>query len=251
MKKYDRQTALDSLLLEPARNWKAGRFSVAGPLYPETIAWPDNVERTTHLSPREFVDPAIHRPAQPENRYRAALSYLGTWSADREAGVRAPLIEPARRLPDSRFVNRRAQYSRDFPWLPNIFFVNHLPPSEHPAFYCSSRVTLNVTRAPMAELGNCPSGRLFEAAACGAPVLSDYWEGLESFYTEGSEILVARSTEEAVGMITGSGEDLARIGRSAREKTLSCHTSDIRAAELERILEHARDHSLSEAACGA
>lgn len=200
------------------------------------------------------VDPAIHKPAPPQDQFRSALSYMGTWSADRDEVLLRLLIEPARRLPDRKFVIGGSQYSADFPWLPNIFFVSHLPPAQHAAFYCSSNVTLNATRGPMADMGYCPSGRLFEAAACGVPVLSDNWEGLESFYTPGSEILVAHSTGDAIAAITAPTAELARIGRAARERTLSCHTADVRAGELEKLLENAaRDRNVSkaEAICGA
>jgi spore maturation protein CgeB len=182
------------------------------------------------------VDPEIHRPAPPVERYRSELSYMGTWSADRDEALRMLFIEPARRLPESRFLLGGSQYGSDFPWLPNIFFVSHLPPHEHAAFYCSSKLTLNVTRGPMADLGYCPSGRLFEAAACGAPILSDNWQGLGTFYEEGAEILIAHSTDEAMEALGRDPEELMRIGHAARERTMECHTADARAAELERIL---------------
>jgi spore maturation protein CgeB len=117
--------------------------------------------------------------------------------------------------------------------------VSHVPPASHPAFYCSTKLTLNVTRRAMAEMGYCPSGRLFEAAACGAPVLSDYWEGLEQFFAPGREILVARSSDEALDALARSPEDLARMARAARERTLDEHTADARARELESIFDTA------------
>src|SRR5581483_895864 len=167
------------------------------------------------------VDPCVHRPAAPRECFRASLSYLGTFATDRQQALETLFIEPARRLPDHRFVMGGAMYPHEFPWTSNIHFVRHLSPEEHAAFYCSSRLTLNVTRAAMAEMGYCPSGRLFEAAACGTPILSDAWEGLDQFFTPGSEILVARNTEDAM---------------AARELTLAEHTADVRARELETIL---------------
>jgi spore maturation protein CgeB len=148
-------------------------------------------------------------------------------------------VETARRLPARRFLLGGAQYPVGFPWADNIYFVRHLPPSEHPAFYSSSRLTLNVTRAAMAEMGCCPSGRLFEAAACGAPVLSDPWPGLEEFFTPGSEILVARTTDESVQAVGMDDPELLRIGRAARERALSDHTAARRAGELVALLEAA------------
>jgi spore maturation protein CgeB len=178
------------------------------------------------------VDPDVHFPVRPVDRYRADLSYLGTYAEDRQRALAQLLLEPARRLPQRRFVIAGAQYPERFPWSENIFFVRHLPPSEHPAFYSSSRLTLNVTRAPMAEMGYCPSGRLFEAAACGTPVLSDAWEGLGHFLEPGKEILLARSTHEALAILESSDDELSRVARAARERVLTDHTARSRAAEL-------------------
>lgn len=185
------------------------------------------------------VDPEVHKPAPPDERYRAALGYLGTYAADREEALRALFVEPARRSPQRKFILAGSMYDSSFPWQPNIFFVSHLPPADHPAFYCSTQLTLNVTRRSMAETGYCPSGRLFEAAACGAPVLSDYWEGMEQFFQPGSEILLAKHTEDAMAALDRSPEDLAQIARAARERSLAEHSAAVRAAQLENILDRA------------
>jgi spore maturation protein CgeB len=185
------------------------------------------------------VDPDTHRPAPPLPAYRADLSYLGTYAEDRQAALDALLIEPARLRPRGRFVIGGAQYPKAFRWQPNIFFVRHLPPAEHPAFFSSARLTLNVTRRAMAALGWCPSGRLFEAAACGAPVLSDAWEGLDAFFTPGEEILLARDTADALAALDLGDAEIGRIARRARERTLAEHTADRRALELEAAIARA------------
>ncbi len=187
------------------------------------------------------VDPKIHRPVQRDPRYRADLGYLGTFARDRSEALNALFLEPARRLPDRKFVLGGAMYDEQFPWLPNVFFVNHLPPADHPAFYCSTGLTLNVTRQAMAQTGYCPSGRLFEATACGAAVLSDAWEGIDEFFEPGREILLARNTDEAMAALDRSPDELIHIAARARERTLAQHTADVRAAELEQILNKACD----------
>ena len=183
------------------------------------------------------VDPAVHRRVEPQPHYSADLSYLGTYAEDRQAALAELLIEPARHRPGQRFLIGGAQYPVEFPWLGNIFFVRHLPPSEHPAFYSSSRLTLNITRAAMARMGWCPSGRLFEAAACGVPVVSDSWPGLDEFFTPGSEILVADSREQVIAALDLPREELARIARGAQERSAEEHTADRRVRELERLLD--------------
>ncbi len=185
------------------------------------------------------VDPAVHRPALAAPQYRAALSYLGTYAADRQAVLERLFVAPARARPEQRFVLGGAMYPKDFPWTANVYFVRHLPPGEHAAFYASSRLTLNVTRAAMAAMGWCPSGRLFEAAACGVPVLSDSWEGLDAFFEPGREILVAGSTAQALAALDLSDAELAAIARAARERTLAEHTAARRAREMVTAFERA------------
>jgi spore maturation protein CgeB len=178
------------------------------------------------------VDVSTHRPTAPLERYRADLSYLGTYSADRQAALDALFLEPARMLPNKRFVLGGALYPQEFPWADNTWFVRHVPPPEHPAFYCSSRLTLNVTRGAMAKVGYCPSGRLFEAAACGTAMLSDAFVGLDTFFEPGREILVAKSTEDVVAALERPQAELKAIAMRARNRVLAEHTAQHRAREL-------------------
>jgi tRNA (mo5U34)-methyltransferase len=126
-----------------------------------------------------------------------------------------------------------------------------MPPPEHPAFFSSSRLTLSVTRRAMADNGWCPSGRLFEAAACGTPVVSDWWDGLDSFFAPGREVLVARNTDDVVAALELSDAQVARIAADARDRTLTEHTSERRAEELERLVEDARRPPQPDAAAPA
>lgn len=184
-----------------------------------------------------WVDPEIHCPAEPVVEFRSSLSYLGTYAADRQPALVELFVQPAHARPNDRFVIGGAQYPQDFPWANNIYFVRHLPPWMHPAFFCSGRATLNVTRRAMADYGFCPSGRLFEAAACGTPILSDCWDGLESFFEPGTEILPVMNRDDVLQALSLSDAELRRIGQAAREHTLAAHTAAARAQELERILE--------------
>jgi spore maturation protein CgeB len=186
-----------------------------------------------------WVDPDVHRPGAPEPHYRGTLSYLGTYAPDRQPVLDRLFLEPARQRPDERFVLAGAMYPPDFPWTRNLYFLQHLLPAQHANFYASSRLTLNVTRGAMAAAGWCPSGRLFEAAACGVPLLSDTWPGLEDFYTPGSEILVAHDTDDALAAIDLPDAELAAIARRARERTLDEHTAARRVRTLMAALDDA------------
>ncbi|MER9461292.1 glycosyltransferase [Mesorhizobium sp. M0387] len=192
------------------------------------------------------VDPDQHRPAEKRAEFAGDLSYLGTYAADRQAGVEKLLVRPAARLPDHRFIIGGAQYPQEFPWSDNIFFVRHLPPADHPAFFSSSRLTLNVTREAMAQKGWCPSGRLFEAAACGAAIVTDAWPGLTEFFEPGREILLAHDTDDVVAALRLPERELDGIRRRARDRVLGEHTSARRAAELDRILNEAFQRSPGE-----
>ena len=186
-----------------------------------------------------WVDAEAYRPVAAVERFRAALSYLGTYAADRQEALAELFLEPARRLPEERFLIGGAQYPEDFPWLPNLFFTQHLEPAQHPAFFCSGRATLNVTRRAMAEYGYCPSGRLFEAAACGVAMLSDVWEGLETFFVPGEEIMTVRTAEDVLAALSLGDGELRRIAEAARARTLEEHTAERRVRELERLCDEA------------
>jgi spore maturation protein CgeB len=187
-----------------------------------------------------FADPREHRPVPGDARYAADLGFLGTWAADRQSGMVELLVEPARREPSRRFLIGGAQYPDSFPWEPNIFFVHHVPPSEHGSFFSSGRLSLNLTRGVMKRWGWCPSGRLFEAAACGAAIVSDHFEGIEAFFEPGREIIVATGASDVTAALELSQRELDRIAAAGRERMLVAHTADHRAAELLAAIEDCR-----------
>lgn len=196
------------------------------------------------------VDPENHRPVPPRDDFRAALSYLGTYAADRQEALTRLFVRPAERLPDEPFLIGGAQYPEDVAWPANVRLIRHVPPPDHPAFFCSSRATLNVTRGVMARYGYCPQGRMFEAAACGTPLLTDDWEGLDSFFTPGQEILRVYSAEDVENALSLSDKELRVLADRARARALAEHTGDCRVRELERICESVKAAALP-LACGA
>src|SRR5205085_1124519 len=198
------------ILQQLRRNWRA---RVAEPLY-------------------GCVDPEVHKRVAPRPDFECHLSYMGTHSPDRQQKLEAVFLEPARRMPDARFVLAGSLYPRDGNWPPNLARFDHVPPTEHPALYSSSRATLNITRDGMARTGYCPSGRFFEAAACGAPILSDWWQGLDSFFQDGEEIFVVRTADEVLRALNCDDGHLAGIARRARQRTLDEHTGARRAEQL-------------------
>ncbi|KAA2211935.1 CgeB family protein [Teichococcus oryzae] len=185
------------------------------------------------------VDAAAYQPVETGRRWD--LSYLGTYSPDRQPVLERLLLEPARRAPQLRFAVAGPQYPAEIDWPANVERLEHVPPSEHPAFYSASRYTLNVTRADMVRAGFSPSVRLFEAAACGAPVISDRWNGIEDVLEPGSEILLADGAEDVLRVLLNPDEAARdRQAGAARRKILAAHTAEHRAAQLEAMLRAAR-----------
>lgn len=178
------------------------------------------------------VDPDVHVPLEVPTSID--LGYLGTWSEDRQAPLAELLLGPAQRWNDGRFAVAGPQYPDAEAWPPNVHHVPHLPPQEHAVFYCSQRFTLNLTRADMRRMGYSPSVRLFEAACCGTPIISDDWRGLDDVFRTGEEILIARNGDDVLGYVRDMDEDeRAAIGAAARSRVLASHTGEQRAAELE------------------
>ncbi|HEY8904340.1 MAG TPA: glycosyltransferase, partial [Chthoniobacterales bacterium] len=146
-------------------------------------------------------------------------------------------FSPARALPESRFVVAGSQYPSTVAWPSNVGHISHLEPAGHRAFYARQRFSLNVTRSAMVSDGYSPSVRLFEAAACGTPVISDRWRGIEQFFEPGEEILLADSASEVLQFLKLPQEQAREIGRRAHDRVMREHTAAHRAAELEAILE--------------
>jgi spore maturation protein CgeB len=184
------------------------------------------------------ADPRIYRPRLARKLYD--LGYLGTFSADRQSALERLLLEPARRASERRFVVAGSLYPRDIAWPSNVRRIEHLAPGEHAAFYNACRFALNVTRKDMVRAGFSPSVRLFEAAACATPVISDRWPGLEETFQPGREILVPDSTEDVLAILADMSDRQAQaVGRAARRRFLAEHSSDRRAAEFEARLREA------------
>lgn len=183
------------------------------------------------------VDTEIFQPLPLEPQWD--LGYLGTYSADRQPALKRLLIEPALRAPEKSFVVAGAQYPQDIRWPSNVHRIEHIPPDGLPAFFAKARWTLNLTRTEMINAGFSPSVRLFEAAACAAPIISDRWRGLETLFSIGDEIIPADSAADVLAALDLPEKTRVMIASAARAQILSAHSSDHRAAELEAIISDA------------
>jgi spore maturation protein CgeB len=195
--------------------------------------------------PRAFycsVDPEVYFPVESEKKWD--LGYLGTYSDDRQPALNELLIEPARSWHEGRFIVAGPQYPKSINWPDNVERIEHLAPGMHNLFYNSQKFTLNITRKDMVNMGHSPSVRLFEAAACGTPVISDYWKGIESIFEPGKEILISTSAEDTLGLLRDISEKKGReIGENARKNVLKNHTGIHRATELEKYVDEKLPHA--------
>lgn len=181
------------------------------------------------------VDATQYFPEQRPPKWD--LGYMGAYSDDRQRALDRLLLEPARRWGDGHFVVAGPEYPRSVRWPRNVKRFTHLPSGKHRSFYNSQRFTLNVTRASMIAAGFTPSVRFFEAAACGTPVISDFWQGIETFFKPDEEILISHSPDETLIYLEEISElDRRRIGYRARERVLAKHTARHRAEELENYV---------------
>jgi spore maturation protein CgeB len=188
-------------------------------------------------------DPDMYYPEATELRYD--LGYLGTWSADRQPPLGALMLDAARAWSEGRFAVAGPQYPTDVQWPPNVERTEHLPPSQHRQFYNAQRFTLNITRADMRAAGFAPSVRLFEAAACGTPIISDNWPGLDTLFTPNSEILITTSADDTLRYLRDMPESERKaIGERSRARVLGAHTAAHRAAELERYVRATQNSSV-------
>lgn len=183
------------------------------------------------------LDPDIHHPVEPDASYAATLAFLGNRLPDRERRVEEFFLSPAARLPQERFILGGAGWG-DKPMPANVTWFDHVFTRDHNAFNCSPRAVLNISRESMARYGFSPATRVFEAAGAAACIITDVWEGLETFFEPGNEILVAHSGENVVDHLNNLDPARARaIGDRARSRALADHTYGRRAATVHEVLE--------------
>ncbi|MBY5715684.1 glycosyltransferase [Rhizobium leguminosarum] len=193
------------------------------------------------------VDASRYRPTG--EAFQWDFGYLGTYSPDRQPTLERLLVAPARQLPHLSFVVAGPQYPGNIDWPANVERIEHLPPTDHPSFYSRQRFTLNVTRSDMIAAGWSPSVRLFEAAACGTPIISDDWRGLDELFADGQAIVVAKGSEHVIDALTTiSPEGRRALASAARATVLERHTGEVRARELAAALRELPEEGVNDSA---
>ena len=182
------------------------------------------------------LDPDTHYPVAAEPAFAADLTFLGNRLPDREARVGTFFLDPARSLPETRFLLGGSGWA-DKAVPANVALLGHVSTASHNALNCSARMVLNISRSSMAETGFSPATRVFEVAGSGACLMTDDWPGLELFLTPGKEVIAVRDGADVIEALRSVGAaDAARLGAAGRARVLAEHTYDRRAIELDRVL---------------
>lgn len=183
------------------------------------------------------LDPDTHHPVPPDERYACDLALLANRLPDREARIEEFFFEAAKGLPNHRFVLGGSGWA-DKVIPANVKYVGHVYTRDHNAFNCSARTVLNVNRDSMASYGFSPPTRIFEAAGSASCLITDAWEGIETFLDPDREVLVARNGDDVIRHLRTLGQSRARqIGHAARQRVLAEHTYRHRAEQLQQLLE--------------
>ncbi len=183
------------------------------------------------------LDPSTHFPVNSDSNFECDLGFLGNRLPDRELRVESFFLNVASKVPYKKFMLGGSGW-QDKKISPNIKYIGHVYTKDHNAFNCSPRAVLNISRESMARYGFSPATRVFEAAGAGACIITDYWEGIETFFEPGKEILVAKNGDEVAEHLNNLTEDKSKqIGNAAYKRALAEHTYAHRAKLLESILE--------------
>ncbi len=184
-------------------------------------------------------DPDVHFPVEPDAKFECDLSFLGNRLPDREARVEEFFLRAAGFAPAYSFLLGGNGWA-DKPLPPNVRYAGHVYTAEHNRFNCSSKLVLNISRESMARYGFSPATRVFEAAGAAACLVTDEWEGLDTFLQPGRELIVARSGEEVARTVRELPRERAlAVGEAARIRVLADHTYQQRGTLLQGILDDA------------
>lgn len=182
------------------------------------------------------LDTDTHFPVDKWDEFEGDLAFLGNRLPDREKRVEEFFINPAKNLSDKKFILGGSGWE-DKPMPSNINYIGHVYTKEHNAFNCSPMAVLNISRDSMAKYGFSPATRVFEAAGAAACIITDYWEGIETFFEPEKEIIVVESGEEVEKVLQElTPEGAAEIGKAAYKKVLAEHTYEHRAELLESVI---------------
>ncbi len=189
----------------------------------------------------EAADTALYRP-MPQSRPQHDVVWIGNWGdEERSAELRQYLIEPVAALELDAIVYgvRYPADALDVMEAAGIHYGGWLPAHRAPQAFADARVTVHVPRAPYAHsLQGIPTIRMFEAMACGIPIISAPWDDVEALFREGTYLRVGSGAEmqQALRLVLSDHDLASAMAARARAAVLASHTCRHRAEQLLRLV---------------
>jgi spore maturation protein CgeB len=201
-----------------------------------TLGW-TNRAFTWH----EAADTALYQPLR-QIHPQHDLVWIGNWGdEERSAELRQYLIEPVAALGLDAVIYgvRYPSDALEVIEAAGIHYGGWLPAHRAPQAFANARVTVHVPRAPYAHsLPGIPTIRMFEAMACGIPIVSAPWEDAEALFPDGTYLRVGNGEEmqQALRSLLSDHELATAMAAKARACVLAQHTCRHRAEQLLRIV---------------
>ena len=195
----------------------------------------------------EAADARVFKPLSQEST-DGDVVWIGNWGDDERTELREFLIDPVRAL-GARATMYGVRYPEDARRLlanAGIRYAGWLPNHQAPIAYARHRATVHVPRRPYVELlPGIPTIRVFEALACGIPLVSSQWHDAEGLFTPGEDYLVASTSDEMRAHMDAIqvDEDLrGALVRHGLDTIQRRHTCAHRVDELLAIVAEVQDH---------
>ena len=189
----------------------------------------------------EAADTSVFKPCGGRAKQQD-VAWIGNWGdEERSAEIREFLLEPARRRKDLSFTIYGVRYpdaGRQALDAAGVCYKGYLPNLEARAVYAASLLTLHIPRRQYATImTGIPTIRVFEALACGIPLISAPWEDSEHLFRAGDITFVESGKQMSVEIDRLLNDPAGAQAQAARglETVLERHTCDHRAMELTSI----------------
>lgn len=171
--------------------------------------------------------------------------WIGNWGDDeRSAEIRSYLIDAAKRLPHLKFTMYGVRYPEEVLAEMSDAGINYrrwIANFHVPDLFAASRLTVHIPRRYYLDgLTGIPTIRLFEALACGIPLISTFWQDVESLFRVGKDFLIVPTPEEmrrTISRVCQDEEMRGRLIENGLETIRKHHTCQHRANELLRIVD--------------
>ncbi len=193
----------------------------------------------------EAADTDLYRPL-PESRPDHDLVWIGNWGDDERAlELQRYLIEPVSSLGIRGKVYgvRYPESALEAITASGMEYGGWLPAHRAPAAFAQARVTIHVPRGPYARLlPGIPTIRMFEAMACGIPIVSAPWDDVEALFSPGTYLSVAdgEQMKTALRLLLQDSDFAATTADAAYRLVIERHTCRHRAIELLSIADGIR-----------